>query len=84
VIFDCKNGSTNAPHVYVTRTAHVQLSIRICRARVCELLIVRSTSEMVLTLLASLEGVRRECLVACEGVVFAEMVTRSAVVEQII
>jgi len=42
---------------------------------------VRSTSEMVLTLLASLEGVRRECLVACEGVVFAEMVTSSAVVE---
>ena len=34
-------------------------------------------------MLVSLEGFRRECLVACEEVVFEEMVTRSAAVEQI-
>jgi len=45
---------------------------------------MQSTTEMVLTLLASLVGVRLECLVACGEVVFAEMITRSAAVEQII
>jgi len=51
---------------------------------VCELLIMQSTTEMVLTLLASLEGVHRKCLVVCGEVVFAEMVTRSAEVERLI
>jgi len=45
---------------------------------------MQSTTEMVLTLLASLERVHRECLVACGEVLFAEMVTRSADVERLI
>ena len=45
---------------------------------------MQSATEMVLTLLASLVGFRRKCLVACEEVVFEEMVTRSAAVEQIL
>jgi len=69
---------------YITRTAHFQLSVKIRPARVFELLIMQSATEMVLTLLASLVGFRRECLVAYEEVVFEEMVTRSAAVEQII
>jgi hypothetical protein len=42
------------------------------------------SSDIILLLLESVEGVRRDCLAACGEFVFAEMLTRSAAVEQII
>jgi hypothetical protein len=54
------------------------------RPRVYELLIMQSTTEMFLTLLANLEGVRRKRLEACGEVVFSEMITRSATVDRLI
>jgi len=47
-----------------------------------EILSAQPTTEMVLTLIASLVGVRREFLLTLEEVGFAEMPTRSAAVEQ--
>jgi hypothetical protein len=46
-------------------------------------LITQSTTEMVLTLVASLVGFRRQSLVTCGEVVFAEMVKRSAAVNSL-
>jgi len=53
-------------------------------AVVCDFFITQSTTKMVFSLLASWVGFRRECLVACGEVGFAEMVNRSAAVGQII
>ena len=53
-------------------------------ARLFEFLVTQSATAMVLTFLASLIGFRRDCLVACGEIGFAEMGTRSAAVEQII
>ena len=53
-------------------------------ALVCDFLITQSTIKMVLSLLASWVGFRRECLVVCGEVGFAEMVNRSAAVRQFV